>query len=126
MSSGRNVHFSAAVVCTTNSDHRSEPIVTKVYREDVVEPNGGHGEEYRYWDYTFDFVERAYRVRIYTDEPDHANVFRKDLDEFPLADPSEQEYLRAIRSCLEVDGWGLLDLRVLARAGDGYVSVPLD
>ena len=28
-----------------------QPTVTKEYREDRVDPDGGHGEEYRYWDY---------------------------------------------------------------------------
>jgi hypothetical protein len=87
-----------------------EATVTKRYFEDssgAPDETRGHEEEYRYWDYTFDFAERAYRVRIYTDEPDHADVrqgpaarvqlvnrlrsvlFRRD--ESPLADPSERD-----------------------------------
>jgi hypothetical protein len=102
-----------------------QPTVTKEYREDRVDPDGGHGEEYRYWDYTFDFGERSYRARVYTDEPSSAGVFRLDRESawFPLGESSERDYLRAIRRHLSADGWNV-EIRVLGK--EGYVSVPLD
>ena len=101
------------------------PTVTKEYLEDIVDPNGGHGCEYRYWDYWFDFGKRKYRARVHTDEPNHANVFRLDIQSphFPLDDPSEKDYLQVIRRHLSADGWNV-EVRVLRK--EGYVSVALD
>jgi hypothetical protein len=50
--------------------------VTKEYREDLGERDvkGYYDYEYRFWDITFDFGDRNYTGRIYTDTPDKASI----------------------------------------------------
>jgi hypothetical protein len=50
--------------------------VTKEYREDLGEQDaeGNYDYEYRYWDITFDFSDRKYTGRVYTDTPDEASI----------------------------------------------------
>jgi hypothetical protein len=106
--------------------------VTKEYFEDIIDvpSEQGHGEEYRYWDYTFDFGNRAYRARVYTDEPERASVFRTDSSDFPLDDPPEREQLRAIRSHLEAEPLPRVDGRhtqiLVFGKSDAYVWAGLD
>jgi len=58
----------------------SDPIVSKEYREDLGErdADGFYDYEYRYWNYWFDFGDRRYRARIYTDSDDEASVMEMD------------------------------------------------
>jgi hypothetical protein len=60
--------------------HKVPPVadfkVTKEYCEDLGEKDadGYYDYEYRYWDITFDFGDRSYFARIYTDRTDEASV----------------------------------------------------
>lgn len=54
-----------------------EADVSKEYHEDVVDEID---EEYRWWEYAFDFGDRRYRARVYTDEPAIAHVDRVPWD----------------------------------------------
>lgn len=83
-----------------------ELIVTKEYREDIVDNDGNFDEEYRYWDYSFDLDGRNYRARIYTDRPREANVFGLD----GTRHPEHEEDLRIIGTYLR-DEAGIDELK---------------
>jgi hypothetical protein len=120
-----------------------EPVVTKAYFEDLSgDPDD---EEYRYWDYTFDFGDRAYLARVYTDEPEVAYVDRIDeggIDDDAVdvdgvtvdltgdtgavqrRDSVERANLRTVLDHLSRNGWSRIVFHTLV--GDaGYKPLPL-
>jgi hypothetical protein len=77
--------------------------VTKEYREDLGEQDaeGYYDFEYRYWVISFDFRDRTYKARIYTDRPREASIHG------PLRtnDEKSQRDLEAMaRYLVEVEG----------------------
>ena len=106
-----------------------EPIVTKKYLEDLVgEPDaaGDYEQEYRYWDYAFDFGDRQYRVRVYTDEPETAYVDRREgLGVLQPENQSERANLRAMRRHLRTDAWPRIAIHTFA-GDEGYKPLSLD
>lgn len=104
-----------------------KPIVTKKYLEDLIgesDANGNYEEEYRYWDYTFDFGDRQYKVRVYTDEPETAYVDRHEGVLQP-ENQAERADLRAVRRHLKTDGWPKIVIHTLA-GDEGYKPLRLD
>jgi hypothetical protein len=103
--------------------------VTKEYFEDLHGEQDEHGRyaaEYRYWEYTFDFIERAYRGSHIQGRAGTRQRVSPRHDRLSTRRSVRDRYLRAVRSHLEAEKWGRVDMRVLARGRDGYVSVTLD
>ena len=118
----------------------SKPVDTKKYFEDLA-----GDEEYRYWDYTFDFGDREYLARVYTDEPEVAYVDRIDagsVDDDAVEvdgaeadltgevgavqrqDPVERRNLRKVLRRLVEDDWPKIQIHTLV--GEvGYKPLPL-
>jgi hypothetical protein len=98
------------------------PKVTKEYKEELGgrDAAGFYDYAYRYWEYIFEFGDRSYRVRLYTDEPDVAYVTGPTRWTEALRDP----YLRAIARHLGADA-GPVEVRILRprRRGDPYARV---
>jgi hypothetical protein len=111
----------------TSAAATTKPVVTKEYVEDRVEG----GEEYLYWDLTFDFGDRTYLARVYTDEPEVAyvdlmhvdGVEADDLGAIQSHDPVERANLRTIRRHLSRDGWPKVVIHILGE--EGYEPLPL-
>jgi hypothetical protein len=106
-----------------------EPSVKKEYIENVVEEVG---ETYRYWDYAFDFGDRRYSTRVYTDEPEVAYVDRSPLDR-PLKrwwkGASRDPHLRAIHRHLRADTGRRIEVHVQTPSwwwGAAYKRVDFD
>ena len=105
----------------------SKPVVTREYVEDRVEG----GEEYLYCDLTFDFGDRTYLARVYTDEPEVAyvdlmhvdGVEADDIGAIQSRDPVERANLRTIRRHLTRDGWPNVVIHILG--AKGYEPLPL-
>jgi hypothetical protein len=77
--------------------------VAKEYREDLGETDadGHHDYEYRYWHITFDFGDRSYFARIYTDTSDEASV----TGPLRTADETSRRDLEAMaRYLVQVEG----------------------
>ena len=103
----------------------AEPKVTKEYKKDFVEPDAeGYDEVYRYWEYTFDFGERLYRARIYTDEPEIAYVIGLGGTETRWSEAATDPFLRAIADQLKADV-GPVEVRILRPRprGDQFARV---
>jgi len=109
-----------------------EPVVTKVYREDLLSSEDDpDAPDYRYWDYTFDFGDRKYLARVYTDEPESAYVDLLSADGLPSEEPGalkppdtvERANLRAILRHLIKDGWPRFVIQTLDE--EGYKPLPL-
>lgn len=122
------------------------PVVTKKYFEDVIgDPGDDDYEEYRYWDYTFEFGDREYLARVYTDEPAVAYVDRIDADgvdddafevdgvtvdltgevgAVQRQDPVERGNLRTVLRYLVRDGWPKIRIHTLV-GETGYKPLPL-
>jgi hypothetical protein len=106
-----------------------EPKVTKEYKEDVGERDaeGFYDYVYRYWEYIFDFGDRLYRARIYTDEPEAAMVTALGSTEMRWSEAATNPDLRAIADHLkaDVDPVEVRMLRPRPR-GDPYDRVVFD
>jgi hypothetical protein len=108
-----------------------EPLVAKVYREDLLSEDNSEDDDYRYWDYTFDFGDRKYLARVYTDEPESAYVDLLSADGLPSEEPGalrrpdtvERANLRAILRHLAKDGWPRIVIQTLDE--EGYKPLPL-
>jgi len=77
--------------------------VTKEYREDLGEKDaeGYYDYAYRYWVISFDFGDRTYAGRIYTDRRDEASI----TGPFRTAEKRSQRDLEAMaRYLVEVEG----------------------
>jgi hypothetical protein len=123
----------------------SKPVVAKKYFEDLIgDPASNNDyEEYRYWDYTFDFGDREYLARVYTDEPESAYVDR--IDEASVENAAadyadvdldgdvgvvqrreivERANLRVVLRYLRQDGWP--QIMIQTQVGDlGYKPLAL-
>jgi len=77
----------------------ADSVVTREYVEDLGEQDaeGFYDYAYRFWLYRFDLDGRRYRARIYTDDPEEANVMDTDGTRHPEYDADLRaiaEYLR--------------------------------
>lgn len=100
------------------------PIVSKEYREEIVEE--GTELEYRWWQYVFDFGDRRYRARLYTDEPTVAYVLMLSGGwRARIRWWRRRSYLRAIRDHLTVDTGRRIEVHILG-GPHGYKQVDLD
>jgi hypothetical protein len=48
--------------------------VSKEYLEEFIDGPEGWEQWYRWFEYVFDFGDRQYWARVYTDQPDHAGI----------------------------------------------------
>jgi hypothetical protein len=48
--------------------------VSKEYHEELASPDNPEFGWYRWFEYIFDFCDRQYWARVYTDSPDHAGI----------------------------------------------------
>ena len=106
-----------------------KPVVTKKYFEDLA-----GDQHYQYWDYTFDFGDRDYLARVYTDEPEVAYVDRIDagsvdddagqmdgvevdttgkVGAVQRQDPVERRNLRKVLRYLVQDGWREIQIQTV-------------
>jgi hypothetical protein len=100
-----------------------KPKVSKEYKDDRGErvAEGFYDYTYTYWEYSFDFGDRRYRARIYTDEPQIAAVVGLGATETRWSEAPTDPYLRAIADHLESDV-GRVEISILGPSG-GYDSV---
>jgi hypothetical protein len=110
----------------------TKPVVTKKYREDILSDQDADAPDYRYWDYTFEFGDRSYLARVYTDEPEVAYVSplgadgeaMEEVGALKLRDPVERANLRTMRRHLTQDGWPRIVIHTLGEEGYKPLRLP--